>query len=90
MNCSLLQEARQNMVQLVDEFSRLHWFSFWMPGILADDAGLQVAGQKFNAKRIQSRADRRDLVQDLNAIPLFFNHPLDPSDLPGDTVDSSP
>jgi hypothetical protein len=78
------------MVQLVDEFSRLHWFGFWMLGILADYAGLQVAGQKFNAKRIQGRTDRGDLVQDLNAIPLFFNHPLDPSDLPGDTVDSSP
>jgi hypothetical protein len=78
------------MVQLVYEFSRLHWFGFWMLGILTDYARLQVAGQKFNAKRVQSRTDRGDLVQDLNAIPLFFNHPLDPSDLPGDTVDSSP
>jgi hypothetical protein len=78
------------MVQLVDEFRRLHRLGFEMLGVLADHARSDVAGQNFNAKRIESGPDRGNLVQDLNAIPLLFDHSLDTSDLPGNPINSSP
>ena len=45
------------MVKLADEFGRLHGFGRWVFGVLAEHAGLEVAGQKFNAKGIKGRAD---------------------------------
>jgi hypothetical protein len=54
--------------------------------ILADHAGLEMAGQKFDSKRIKRRTDGRNLVQDIDAIPIVFDHPLDPSDLAGDSI----
>jgi hypothetical protein len=54
--------------------------------ILADYAGVKMAGQKFNAEGIERRPDGGNLVQDINAIPIVFDHPLDSSDLSGDTI----
>jgi hypothetical protein len=45
-----------------------------------------MAGQKFNSERIERRPDGGNLVQDIDAIPVVFDHPLDPSDLTGDPI----
>jgi hypothetical protein len=59
-------------------------------GVLAEHAGLEVAGQKFNAKRVKGRADSGNLVQDIDAIPILIDHALNPGDLSGDTINPSP
>ena len=78
------------MVKLADEFGRLHGFGRWVFGVLAEHAGLEVAGQKFNAKRIKGRADSGNLVQDIDAISVLIDHALNPGDLAGDTINPSP
>ena len=78
------------MVQLVDEFGRLHGFGRRVLGILAEHAGLEMAGQQFNTERIESRADCGNLVQDIDAIPVLIDHALDTGDLAGDTINPSP
>ena len=45
------------MVQLVDQFGWWHWLGLGMLGILSDDAGLEMAGEKFNPKRIERGTD---------------------------------
>jgi hypothetical protein len=45
-----------------------------------------MAGQKFNPERIERRPDGGNLVQDIDAISVVFDHPLDPSDLAGDPI----
>ena len=46
-----------------------------------------MAGQKFNPERIERRPDGGNLIQDIDAISVVFDHPLDPSDLAGDPID---
>jgi hypothetical protein len=45
-----------------------------------------MAGQKFNPERIERRPDGGNLIQDIDAIPVVFDHPLDPGDLAGDPI----
>ena len=45
-----------------------------------------MAGQKFNPERIERRPDGGNLIQDIDAISVVFDHPLDPSDLAGDPI----
>jgi hypothetical protein len=52
-------------------------------------AGLDVAGQQFNAESIQSGSDRRDLVQNIDAIAIFIDHSLNSGNLPGNPVGSA-
>jgi hypothetical protein len=87
---SLFQKARENMVHLVDQFGWLHRLCFLMFCILADHAGLEVAGEKFNPKRIERGTDGRNLVQDINAIAVLFDHSLDAGDLAGNTIGPAP
>src|ERR1700692_3410547 len=54
---SLFQKARENMVQLFDQFGWLHRLRFLMFCILADHASLEMAGEKFNPKRIERGTD---------------------------------
>jgi hypothetical protein len=78
------------VVQLIDQLRWLHGAGFRMLRILADHAGVEMAGQKFNSKRIERRPDGRNLVQDIDAIPIVFDHPLDSSDLSGNPIGSAP
>jgi hypothetical protein len=78
------------MVQLINQFRWLHRAGFGMLRILADHAGVKMAGQKFNSERIERRPYGRDLVQDIDAIPIVFDHPLDPGDLSGNPIGSAP
>jgi hypothetical protein len=45
------------MVQLVDQFGWLHRLGFGMLGILSDDAGLEMTGEKLNPERIKRGTD---------------------------------
>jgi hypothetical protein len=87
---SLFQEAGEHPVELIDQFRWLHRVSFWMLGILADHTGMEMAGEKFQSERIERGTDGRNLVQDIHAIPILFDHPLDSSDLSGDAISSPP
>jgi hypothetical protein len=86
----LFQEAGENMVQFVDQFGWLHRLCLRMLCILADDAGLEMAGEKFDSQRIERGTDGRNLIQDINAIAVVFDHPLDSSDLAGDSIGPAP
>jgi len=61
-----------------------------MNRIPADDTGLKVAGEKFNSERIERRPDGRNLIQDINTVPILFDHALNTGNLPGDTIGSAP
>jgi hypothetical protein len=78
------------MVQLVNQFGWWHWLGLGMLGILSDDAGLEMAGEKFNPERIERGTDGGNLVQDIDAIPIVFDHSLDTGHLAGDPVGPAP
>jgi hypothetical protein len=86
----LFKEPGENVVQLVNQFGWWHWLGLGMLGILSDDAGLEMACEKFNPERIERRTDGGNLVQDIDAIPIVFDHSLDTGHLAGDPIGPAP
>jgi hypothetical protein len=86
----LFKEPRENMVQLVDQFAWWHRLGFGMLGILSDDAGLKMASEQFDSERIERGTDGGNLVQDIDAVPIVFDHSLNTGHLAGDPIGPAP
>jgi hypothetical protein len=53
----------------------------------SNNTGLQVISQQLDTESVEGRSNRRYLIKDIDAIPVFFDHALDPADLTGNTLD---
>ena len=58
------------------------------PAAVSDDARLEMAGEKLYAEGIESGTHSGDLVENVNAVAVLFDHPLHPGNLSGDTSDA--
>lgn len=55
---------------------------------MADDAVLDVVSQQLDADRIQRRSHRCDLIQNVDAVTIFLDHPLNAGDLSGNSFEA--
>ena len=74
------------MVQLFEEVCRFHRFCFGMLFVTAKNAGLHMACQQFNAQSVKSGPNSRNLIQDIDAVSIFFDHPLNAGNLAYDSI----
>ncbi len=77
-------------MEFVQKFFGLHWLGFGVFGIsaVADDAAFDVIAEELDTKGVEGGADGGDLVQDVDAVALVFDHALDAADLAGDAFDA--
>jgi hypothetical protein len=61
--------------------AKLKSVEFGMLGLPADDAGLKLAAEQLNSERIERGSNGRNLIQDIDAIPILLDHALDTGDL---------
>src|SRR5260221_5545248 len=55
---------------------------------VTNHAGLDVRAQQLNSQTVEGRADCGDLIQDIHAVPIVGNHPLNAGHLARDAVDT--
>ncbi len=53
-----------------------------------NDTRLEMMAKKLDPERIESGTDGGDLVEDIDAIPILFEHALQAGDLAGDAADA--
>ncbi len=77
-------------MQLVEQVLRLHWSGLHMLGAtpVTDHAALNVTAQKLNAERIERGSNRRDLIEDIDAVTVVGDHLLDAANLTSNALGS--
>lgn len=55
---------------------------------MADDARLEMITQKLDPERVKGRANSRNLIEDIDAISILLEHPLQTRDLSGDAAET--
>ena len=61
-----------------------------MSGVPANDTSLKVTREKFDPERVERGSNSGNLIQDINAVSILFDHPLNTGDLPGDAIGPTP
>ena len=87
----LFQESGKDGAEFRDEFVGLHRLGLAVPlaAGLSDHTVRDVIGEQLDAQRVERGADSGDLIEDVHAIPVLGDHPVDPGDLAGDAFESA-
>src|SRR5262245_37045800 len=88
--CPLLQKLRKRMPNFLHKLllaERLRTVVL-AAGSVSDHAGVEMPRQHLDSETIECRPHGGDLVQNVHAVTVFFQHSLYASDLTGNPIDS--